>query len=87
MKIINFGYIYQLTKFGDFMSCGSKDVFKNVPRLMYYTHRDVTDSVNHGIMFKNTRTWTSWDPNIIDKAEVTLNQAVFLFDQKVKTKK
>ena len=56
LKIINFGYIYQLTKFGDFMSCGSKDVFKNVPCLMYYTHRDVTDSVNHGIMFKNTKT-------------------------------
>ena len=28
-------YIYQLTKFGGLMSCGSKDVFKNAPCLMY----------------------------------------------------
>ena len=28
-------YIYQLAKFGKFMSCGSKDMFKNVPCLMY----------------------------------------------------
>ena len=28
------------------------------------THRDVTDSVNHG-MVKNTKTWISWEWNII----------------------
>ena len=28
------------------------------------THRDVTDLVNHG-MFKNTKTWISWERNII----------------------
>ena len=31
MKIIAFAYIYQLGKFGDLMSCGSKDIFKNKP--------------------------------------------------------
>ena len=53
--MIALAYIYQLAKFGDFMSFGSKDIFKNVACLMYYTHRDVTDSVNHG-MAKNTKT-------------------------------
>ena len=28
-------YIYQLTMFGGLMSCGSKDIFKNAPCLMY----------------------------------------------------
>ena len=28
------------------------------------THRDVTDLVNHG-MVKNTKTWVSWEGNII----------------------
>ena len=28
------------------------------------THRDVTDSVNHG-MIENTKTWISWERNII----------------------
>ena len=28
-------YIYHLAKFDDFMSCGSKDIFKNAPCLMY----------------------------------------------------
>ena len=28
------------------------------------THRDVTDLVNHG-MVKNTKTWISWEQNII----------------------
>ena len=27
--------LYQLAKFGDLMSCGSKHVFKNAPFLMY----------------------------------------------------
>ena len=28
------------------------------------THRDVTDSVNHG-MVKNTKIWISWEENVI----------------------
>ena len=28
-------YIFQLTKVGDLMSCGTKDIFKNAPCLMY----------------------------------------------------
>ena len=28
---VDLAYIYQLTKFGGLMSCGSKDVFKNAP--------------------------------------------------------
>ena len=35
MKIITLAYIYQLAKFGDFMSCNAKDIFKNVPCLVY----------------------------------------------------
>ena len=35
LKIIALAYIYQLTKFGDLMSCGSKDIVKNAPCLMY----------------------------------------------------
>ena len=35
LKIITFAYIYQLTKFGGFMICGSKDILKNAPCLMY----------------------------------------------------
>ena len=34
MKTIVFAYIYKLTKFGDFMSCGLKNIIKNVPCLM-----------------------------------------------------
>ena len=34
-KIIAHAYIYQLAKFGDLMSCVSKDIFKNAPCLMY----------------------------------------------------
>ena len=48
-----------MAKFGDFMSCSSKDIFKNAPCLMYYTHRDVTDLINH-VMVKNKKTWISW---------------------------
>ena len=50
LKIIALAYIYQLGKFGDLMSCGSKDIFKNAPCLMYNTHHDVTDLANHGIV-------------------------------------
>ena len=32
---ILFACIYQLAKFGDFMICSSKDIFKNAPHLMY----------------------------------------------------
>ena len=35
MKTIALAYIYQLARFGDFMSCGSKDTFQNAPYLMY----------------------------------------------------
>ena len=28
-------YIYELTEFGGLMSCGSNDIFKNAPCLMY----------------------------------------------------
>ena len=35
LKIIALAYIYKLTKFGDFISYGSKDIFKNTPCLMY----------------------------------------------------
>ena len=35
LKIVALAYIYQLAKFGDLMSCGSKDIFKNVPCIMY----------------------------------------------------
>ena len=43
--------------------------FKSYIQKMYlvsctYAHRDVTDSVNHG-MVKNTKTWISWERNII----------------------
>ena len=34
-EIIAIAYIYQIAKFGDLMSCGSKDIFRNVPCLMY----------------------------------------------------
>ena len=35
LKIVAFSYIYELTKFGDFMSCGLKDIIKNAPYLMH----------------------------------------------------
>ena len=35
LKIIALVYIYQLTKFGDLISCGSKDTVKSAPCLMY----------------------------------------------------
>ena len=49
-------YMY-LSKFGDFMICGSKDIFKSGSCLILCTnaHREVTDLVNHG-MVKNTGT-------------------------------
>ena len=35
LKNIALAYICQLTKFGELMSCGSKDIFKNASCLMY----------------------------------------------------
>ena len=35
LKIIALAYIYQLATFGDFMICGSKNIFKNAPYFMY----------------------------------------------------
>ena len=34
LKIFALAYLDQLTKFGDLMSCGSKDIVKNAPCLM-----------------------------------------------------
>ena len=34
LKIIALAYIYELAKFGDFVSCASKDMFKNAPCLI-----------------------------------------------------
>ena len=31
IKIIALAYIYQVAKFSELMSCGSKDIFKNAP--------------------------------------------------------
>ena len=59
LKIIVLAFIYQLAKFGDFMMCGLKDIFKNASYLMY-----VTDLVNHG-MVKSTKTGISSEWNII----------------------
>ena len=39
------------------MNCGSKDIFKNAPCLMYVTHHDVTDLTNHW-MVKNTKNFS-----------------------------
>ena len=50
-EIIALDYIYQLAKFGDLMSCGSKVIFKNALILTLI----VTDLVNHG-MVENTNT-------------------------------
>ena len=46
-------YIYPLIKFSGLMSCGSKDIFKNVS--CTDTHHDITDLVKHP-MVKNTKT-------------------------------
>ena len=57
-------YIYQLTKFGNLMSCGSKDIHSKMhPVTCTNTRHDVTDFVNHG-MVKYSKTWISWKRNI-----------------------
>ena len=35
LKIIVLAYIYQLATFGDFISCGLKDIFKNASCFKY----------------------------------------------------
>ena len=45
---------FKVAKLGGFMSCSSKDIFKNAPSRVY-THHDVTDLVNHE-MVSNTKT-------------------------------
>ena len=47
LKIIVFVYIYQLVKFGDLISCGSKDIFKTHPVSCANTHHGVTDLISH----------------------------------------
>ena len=63
LKIFALVYIYELAKYVDLMSCGSKDVFKKASHALTDTHHDVTDLVNRG-MVKNTKIWISWDQNI-----------------------
>ena len=47
--------IYQLTKSGGLMKCGSKYIFKSAcPASFTNAHDDVTDMVNYGII-KNTQ--------------------------------
>ena len=55
LEIIALVYIYQLAKFGDFTSCGSKDMH---PVSCTNTRHDVTDSVNHRMII-NTKTLIS----------------------------
>ena len=55
--------IYQSTKFGGLMSCGSKDIFKMHPISCTNTYHDVTDLVNHE-MTGNTKTWISRERTI-----------------------
>ena len=59
LKITALASIYQLTNFGDLMSCGSKMHLVACTN----THHDVTDFVDLGIA-KNTKTWISLERNI-----------------------
>ena len=48
VKIIALVYIYQLAKFGDLMSCGSKDIYSKMhPVSCSNAYHDVTNLVNH----------------------------------------
>ena len=58
IKKISVDYIYQLTKCGGLISCGSEDIFKMDPVSFTNAHDDVTDLVNHGIV-KHVRTGIS----------------------------
>ena len=68
MKVTTFAYIYQLVKFGDFMSYCSKDKCKNVLVSYTNTHHDVTEPVNHGMR------WVK-----IQKLEYLENQTEFFY--------
>ena len=63
LKIIALAYIYQLAKFGDFMSYGSKICSKMHPVSLTNTQHDVTDLLNHE-MVKHTKTCISGERNI-----------------------
>ena len=64
MRIIALAYIYELAKFGDLWLVLQKIYSKMHLVSCTNTHRGVTDLVNHG-MFKNIKTWISWERNII----------------------
>ena len=63
LKSIALAYIYQLAKYSNWMSCGSKDIFQMHLILCANTHHDFTNLVNHE-MLKKTKNWTSWERNI-----------------------
>ena len=74
LKITALIYIYQLAKFGDLMSCGSKICSKMHPVLCCNTHRDVTDVVNR-VIIKNVRAWVSlkWNITVLGNKNILLN--------------
>ena len=51
------GYIYQLPKFDDLKSCGSKDIYSNLhpASCTNNPHHNIKNLVNH-MMVKNTKT-------------------------------
>ena len=63
LRIVALVYIYQLTKFGDLMSCDSKYIFKIALCFMYQYSSWRLDLVNH-VMFENTKTLIFWERNI-----------------------
>ena len=62
-KNIALAFIYQLTKLGGLMSCGSKDKLILYIVLCANTHFDVTYLANQW-MVKNTKTWIARERNI-----------------------
>ena len=58
MEIILLANIYQFAEFGDLLSCGSKDIFKNAPSnvlIVMWRHRfGMVKNANHG-MVKNAK--------------------------------
>ena len=58
-------YIYQLAKFGDLISCSSKDVWKCTLShvLIFIMTSYIWNIMGHGLV-KNTKTWISWEWNI-----------------------
>ena len=54
LRIIAVAHSYQLAKFGDLMSCGSKDILKKYHVSCTNTHQDVTYLLNYR-MVKNTK--------------------------------